>query len=174
MVSKERIRQGARRTGRGPRWGVRGELLAAVLGLTLAPAGQALAWSWHWPWHHPAHATAPAAGAARLTIRMDGASSTAAVPQSWNANTLLLDLTHLGGDGSATLTPPPNAGWPVRLAFRVQPGSIASLEVEGAQRVQYTVPTQGAPVTVQLDPGVYVVKTPSLTLRWSAADGLPR
>lgn len=146
--------------------------LAAVLALTLAPAWPALAWTWHWPWHHGPHTATAGTQGAGLTIRMEG-GSTAAVPQSWNRNTLLVDLTHLGGNGAATLAPPPNAGWPVRLAFRVQPGSIASLEVEGAQRVQYTVPTHGAAMTVQLDPGIYVVKTPNLTLRWSAADDLP-
>lgn len=150
--------------------------LAAALGLGAAPACPALAW--HLPWHHRAHRTHHADAAAQapaLSVRVAGQSvPAAAVPQSWQRNTLLVDLTRLPADGSATLTPPPNAGWPVRLAFRVQPGSMATLTVEGAQRVQFTLPARGAPMTLQLEPGVYVVKTPSLTLRWSAADDLPR
>ena len=148
--------------------------LGAALALALAPAGAAQAW--HLPWHHP-HSRAAPAGVPGLTIHVDGAgapASAAAVPQSWERNTLLVDLTHLGASGSATLTPPPNAGWPARLAFRVQPGSVASVEVAGAQRVQFTLPTHGTAMTLRLDPGVYLVRTPSLTLRWSAVDGLPR
>lgn len=154
---------------RQPGW----RALGMVLALSLAPAWPALAW--HLPWHHRAHRAAAAdPSAPGLAITLAGqAASAAAVPQSWQRNTLLVDLTHLPGNGSATLTPPPNAGWPVRLAFRVQPGSIASLTIEGAQRVQYTLPARGAAMTLQLDPGVYVVKTASLTLRWSAADDLP-
>jgi hypothetical protein len=152
---------------------MRGSLaLAAALTLSLAPALPA--WALHWPWHRHGATVTTRAGAPGLTIRLEGELGTAAVPQSWDRNALLVDLTHLGGSGSATLSPPANAGWPVRLAFRLQPGSIASLEIEGAQRVQYTVPTHGAAMTVQLDPGIYVVRTPSLTLHWSAADGLPR
>jgi hypothetical protein len=148
--------------------------LGAALLLALGSAGAARAW--HLPWHHH-HARATVAGVAALTIHVDGAGAAAsatAVPQSWQRNTLLVDLTHLGSSGSATLTPAPNTGWPARLAFRVQPGSVASMQVEGAQRVQFTLPTHGTAMTLQLDPGVYVVKTPSLTLRWSAVDGLPR
>jgi hypothetical protein len=118
----------------------------------------------------PASASAPGLG----IVIAGQVAGMAAVPQSWQRNTLLVDLTHLPGNGSATLTPPPNTGWPVRLAFRVQPGSIASLTVEGAQRVQFTLPARGAAMTLQLDPGVYVVKTASLTLQWSAVDDLPR
>jgi hypothetical protein len=141
--------------------------------LAVVPAYPALAW--HLPWHHRTHRAAPSASAPGLGVVVAGqVASAATVPQTWQRNTLLVDLTHLPGDGSATLTPPPNAGWPVRLAFRVLPGSMASLTVEGAQRVQFTLPARGAAMTLQLDPGVYVVKTASLTLHWSAADDLPR
>ncbi len=146
--------------------------LALCAMLALAPALPA--WAWHLPWHHRAHGAAAGTGTPGLRLMVDGSSgSAAAVPQSWDRNTLLVDLTRMAGTGSATLTPPPDQGWPVRLAFRVQPGSIASLEVAGAQRVLFTVPARGAALTLQLDPGVYVVKTSSLRLRWSAVDDLP-
>jgi hypothetical protein len=168
------IEQSGRRVRRGHRPGRQAirAALGAVLALAVAPASWAF--TWHLPWHHGAHGAPAGASAPALAVVIAGQGiSATAVPQSWQRNTLLVDLTHLSGDGSATLTPPPNTGWPVRLAFRV-PGSMATLTVEGAQRVQFTLPARGAATTLQLDPGVYVVKTPSLTLRWSAADDLPR
>ena len=165
-------------SGRGPRGGQRPRWrslggLAGALALAVAPACPALAL--HLPWHHRAHRAPVAAPVPGLNIVVAGQpAGTAAVPQSWQRNTLLVDLTQLPDAGSATLTPPPNTGWPARLAFRVRPGGIASLTVEGAQRVQFTLPARGAAMTLQLDPGVYVVKTPTLTLHWSAADDLPR
>lgn len=171
MVINELGGRGARR-GREARRRVLGTALAGLV-LTVTPAWPVLAW--HLPWPHRAHPVPASASAPGLGIVIAGqVAGMAAVPQSWQRNTLLVDLTHLPGNGSATLTPPPNTGWPVRLAFRVQPGSIASLTVEGAQRVQFTLPARGAAMTLQLDPGVYVVKTASLTLQWSAVDDLPR
>ncbi len=150
---------------------------AALLGtagllalLMLAPAR-----AWHLPWHH-AHARPLAPPVRVLGVQVDGATaqgSAASTPQSWDRNTLLVDLTGLGGQGAATLTPLPSQDWPARIAFRVRPGSIATLEVQGAQRVVFTVPNGGPAFTVTLDPGVYVIRTPSLRLRWSAADDLP-
>jgi len=110
-----------------------------------------------------------------IGVQVDGstaAGSASSAPQSWDRNTLLVDLTRLGAEGAATLTPRPDQGWPARIAFRVRPGSMAILEVQGAQRVLYTVPSAGPAFTVTLEPGVYVVKTPSLRLLWRAADGL--
>ena len=172
MATNEVSGRGARGAQRA-RWrrpGVVGVLLA----LTVAP-WPALALGLHLPWHHRAHHAATSAPAPGLNIVVAGqAAGPATVPQSWQRNTLLVDLTRLADAGSATLTPPADTGWPARLAFRVRPGSIASLTVEGAQRVQFTLPARGAAMTLQLDPGVYVVKTVSLTLHWSAADDLPR
>ena len=167
------IEQSGRRKGRGHGSGRGlGAACAATLALAVAPA--CFAFNWHLPWHHRTHDTPAGAAAPGLAIVVAGQGpGAAAVPQSWQRNTLLVDLTHLSGDGSATLTRRPNAGWPVRLAFRV-PGSMASLTVEGAQRVQFTLPARGAATTLQLDPGVYVVNTPSLTLHWSAVADLPR
>jgi len=166
-----RPRRQAVRAGRRVTAGVLAGALALALGSLTMPA-----LAWRLPWHHRAHprVQAGATGVAALAIQVRGAPATAGtVPQSWDRNTLIVDLTRLGGEGSATLTPPANTGWPARLAFRVQPGSMASLQVQGAQRVQFTLPAHGAVMTLPLDPGVYVVKTASLTLQWSAADGLP-
>jgi len=141
-------------------------VMLAALGVWLP------AWAFPWPWHHhhraaarvaappPVHAVAvtPGAGMAGATIA-----------EAWDRNTLLIDLTKQGGQGEATLTRLPNAGWPPRLAFRVRPGAIARLTVQGAQRMVFSVPAQGTALTLKLDPGVYVTDTASITLRWSAA-----
>jgi hypothetical protein len=144
-------------------------LLTAALCLS-APAWALHLPSLHWPWHHH-HATGPEA-VHELTIQMqDGAAK--AIPQYWDRNTLLLDMTAVSGEGSAMVAPRPGTGWPVRLEFRVQSGSIGNLEVSGVQRVLFSVPTQGAPSVLHLDPGVYLATTAAITLHWSAADGLP-
>lgn len=156
---------------------------AAVLAALLAALAVSLpAWAFHWPWHHHP-AAAPGESVHALAIAVDGApgatgsstgTPTPAVPQSWDRNTLLVDLTHLAGEGGATLAPLPSYGWPVRLEFRVRPGAMASLEVQGAQRVVYWLPAQGAALTLKLDPGVYRPGTGNIRLRWSAAGGSAR
>ncbi len=126
--------------------------------------------SLHWPWHH--HAGSGPQAVQELTIQMQTGAAKA-IPQYWDRNTLLLDMTAVSGEGSAVLAPRSGTAWPVRLEFRVQSGSFANLEVSGVQRVLFTVPAQGAPTVLQLDPGVYLATTAAITLHWSAADGLP-
>lgn len=130
------------------------------------------AWAFPWPWHHHhrAHVAARAAAPVHAIAVTAGAGATgASIAEAWDRNTLLIDLTKQAGRGEATLTRLPNAGWPPRLAFRVRPGAIARLTVQGAQRMVFSVPAQGAPLTLELDPGVYVTDTASITVRWSAA-----
>jgi len=104
---------------------------------------------------------------------MQSAANAKAIAQYWDRNTLLLDLTGVSGEGSALMAPRPGTAWPARLEFRVQSGSVANLEVSGAQRVLFTVPTQGAATLLKLDPGVYLATTTAITVHWSAADDLP-
>jgi hypothetical protein len=130
---------------------------AAVIALLCAAlAGCAM----HWPWRHrPPPAPQP----------VQELLAPAPILQFWDRNTLLLDLTALRGEGVATLTPVARRGWPIRLEFRVQPGSIAQLEVQGRERVVFEVPGTGAPVVFKLAPDAYVADTPQISLRWSAA-----
>lgn len=157
------------RCSRGLR-GLRGRLMAP-LALVAALGVCAPAWALHWPWHHSAHRAAGSAASASVPAvhAIDVTSST--VGQAWDRNSLLLDLTRQGGQGEVTLTRLPGAGWPMRLEFRVRPGAMARLEVQGAQRVVFSVPAHGAPLVLELDPGVYVTDTSHITLRWSAAAG---
>lgn len=134
--------------------------VSAALTLCLCLSGCGL----HWPWRH----RAPTAPQPVHELSIDGGAS---ILQFWDRNALLLDLTALSGEGEASLHA--QHGWPVRLEFKVQPGSVLQLEVRGAQRTVFEVPAQGKPVVLRLAPGVYVPDTPQLTIRWSAAGGLP-
>jgi hypothetical protein len=119
-----------------------------------------------WPFHHGA---SPPPEAVSELVAETPAGSSVAVSQYWDRNTLLVDLSTAAGDGGLRLRPAAGATWPVRIEFRVQPGSIARLEVEGAQRVTYAVPASGSPVVLKLDPGVYTARTAALDLAWHAA-----
>ena len=62
----------------------------------------------------------------------------------------------------------------MRLEFRVQPGSVAQLEVRARSACVFVVPAQGAPLLLKLAPGVYDADTAQITLQWSAADDSAR
>lgn len=97
------------------------------------------------------------------------------IAQYWDRNALLIDLSGISGEGGAVLAPLPGKGWPARLEFRVRPERIGRLEVVGAQRMVFSLPSQAAAAMVlPLDPGVYLATTAQISLRWSAADDLPR
>ena len=114
----------------------------------------------HWPWRQ----RAPAAPQPVQVLSIQGG---AAILQFWDRNTLLLDLSALSGEGEASLHAP--HAWPVRLEFKVQPGSMAQLEVRALARTVFEVPAQGKPVLLKVAPGAYASDTPQITIRWSAA-----
>ncbi len=121
----------------------------------------------HWPWMR--RPPPPPQPVHQLTIAPDASANAATITQYWDRNTLLLDLSSVNGEGGATLTPIKALGWPVRMEFRVQPGSIGRLEVLAAQRVAFEVPSQGAPLLLKLAPGAYQADTAQITIRWSVA-----
>jgi hypothetical protein len=136
----------------------RGTLLPATMCLALS------ACAIHWPWKHkPKPAPQPVH---YVTV----VSDSGAISEYWDRNTLQFDLSALSGTGSATLSQIKSVGWPIRLEFLVRAGSFGRLEVVGAQRVVYEVPTQGANLVFKLAAGVYPADTESITLRWSVAD----
>ena len=135
--------------------------IAALLSLSLA------ACSWHWPWHR--RPSPPPTPVHVVSIAPEAGAPAATIEQYWDRNTLLIDLSAVGAEGAAVLTPSKALGWPVRLEFRVRPGSIARLEVLAAQRVLYSVPGQGNLLLLKLAPGAYLPDTPQITLRWNAA-----
>jgi hypothetical protein len=123
----------------------------------------------HWPWHHaPASPPAPV-HELDITRAPDGAPASDAYPQLWKRNTLVVDLSAASGSGSITLKPPAGTTWPVRLALRIVPGSIAELDVRGAQRLVLPItPSGGKPVDLELAPGVYTRSTPQVTVSWGS------
>lgn len=116
----------------------------------------------HWPWRH--RAPPPPQPVQELSI--EGATG---IQQFWDRNTLQIDLTAMRDEGMAVLRA--THGWPVRLEFKVQPGSFAQLEVEGLQRALFAVPTEGDATLLKLGPGSYAPDTPQITIRWRAAAG---
>jgi hypothetical protein len=147
------------------------QLAALLVALGMCLPAAAFAWPWH---HHATRAAASTPSVHAIAVTLGGASAGAgttatAIGQAWDRNTLLLDLTAQGGQGGATLTRLPGAGWPARLELRVRPGKMGRLTVDGAQRVVFSIPPQGAPLILKLDPGVYVTDTASVTLQWSEA-----
>jgi hypothetical protein len=142
---------------------------AALLGaLALSLSACAM----HWPWQR--RPPPPPQPVHQVIIVADAPATATTILQYLDRNTLLLDLTAAGGEGGAIVTPIKALGWPVRLEFRVQPGSIGRLEVLGAQRVVFDVAAQGAALLLRLAPSAYHADTAQITLRWSAADGSAR
>ncbi|MBS0365006.1 MAG: hypothetical protein JSR67_04180 [Proteobacteria bacterium] len=132
-------------------------MMCALLGLGACTA--------RWPWRRPP--PAPPAPVQELTV---SGGSAAGIVQYWKRNTLLLDLSGASGTGSIRVTPGKQFGWPVRLAVRVRPGTIGVLEVQGAQRLTLPISAgAGAPVDLELPPGVYTAQTPALDIRWAPA-----
>ena len=147
----------------GPGGTSAGRAAAAVLVLLAAGCGHLPAM--HWPWHHqrPAPAAAPVH---ELDISAE-AGVPSSFPQYWKRNTLVVDLTAASGSGSITLKPAEGAAWPVRLAFRVTPGSIGALEVRADQRLNLPItPAAGKPVDLELTPRMYTSRTKQMSVTW--------
>jgi hypothetical protein len=112
---------------------------------------------------------APAAQAVNelQELASDG-TPTQAFPQYWKRNTLVIDLQSAApGGGTLTLKPREGTKWPVRLAFRVMPGTMGLLEVQADQRLLMPVAREGSKaVDLELVPGVYSPTTQQLTVKW--------
>jgi hypothetical protein len=136
-------------------------LLIAACALMLAACG-------HLPWSKKA----PAAPEAVNELVLTGADGSPAqgFPQYWKRNTLVVDLSSASGSGSVVLKPGDSGKWPVRVAFRVMPGSIGLLEVQADQRMLLPVGRDGTKtVDLELVPGVYTPKTAQISVRWEPA-----
>jgi hypothetical protein len=133
---------------------------ALTLGGLLAASGCS---HLHWPWHHKP--PPPATPVHELDI-----TGSATPSQFWKRNTLLIDLSAASGAGQIVLKPAAGNSWPVRLAFRVTPGSFGVLEVQAAQRAVLPIHPAGAPpVDLELPPGLYRADTPQITASWGPA-----
>lgn len=150
------LEPGVRRKVRG----IGGGAVALVLAVSLAGCGHLPSWPWH---HRP---TPPPPQVHELD-EMSDAGTAVSFPQYWMNNTLVVDLQGATGSGSIVLKPREGTTWPVRVAFKVMPGSIGVLEVRAAQRTVLPVTTQGArPVVLELSPGIYTRKSPQIAVSW--------
>jgi hypothetical protein len=121
----------------------------------------------HWPWHRKA-APPPQVVHELLITTPEGADL--ALPQYWKGDTLVIDLRLAGAKGGAVLKPREHSLWPVRMSFRVMPGQFAELEVRAHQRAVLPITTSGTkPVDMDLDPGVFIMKSPQIALSWGPA-----
>ncbi|HEY6922943.1 MAG TPA: hypothetical protein VI653_05710 [Steroidobacteraceae bacterium] len=159
---------GARKIARSVRRGAKpGAFVGRVAGfvmIALSLTGCSHLPSMHWPWHHKA--TPPPPQVHELDETSDGGAAVS-FPQYWMRNTLIVDLQGASGSGNVVLKPREGTAWPVRIAFKVMPGSIGELEVRAAQRTVLPVTTQGAkPIVLELSPGIYVSKSPQISVSW--------
>jgi hypothetical protein len=99
-------------------------------------------------------------------VNADG--SGASFPQYWKRNTLVIDLTGVSGQGNFSARLPEESTWPVRVALRVQPGSVGQLEVQAEERNILPVTDQGAkPVDIELPGSLYTPKTAAIYIAWA-------
>jgi hypothetical protein len=121
-----------------------------------------------WPWHRKP-APPPQEVHELVITTPDGAE--AAFPQYWKGNTLVVDMKPASGQGSIVLKPREHTIWPVRIAFRVMPGQFGALEARAKQRVVLPITTAGnKPVDLELTPGVFIMKSPQMTVSWGPLD----
>jgi hypothetical protein len=136
-----------------------------LLTLLLSLSGCSHLPSIHWPWHRSPAPPPPEVH--ELDETSDGGAS-ASFPQYWLRNTLVVNLQGASGSGSVVLKPREGTAWPVRIAFKVTPGSIGELEVRGAQRTVLPITTAGTqPILLELSPGIYVPKTKQMIVSWA-------
>ena len=74
---------------------------------------------------------------------MNADGSAASFPQYWKRNTLVIDLSGVGGAGSFAARLPEETTWPVRVAVRVRPGSVGQIEIQGEERSVLPVSNEG-------------------------------
>jgi hypothetical protein len=119
-----------------------------------------------WPFHKKAKAGPTAVHEFNL-VNADGSAAT--YPQYWVRNTLVLDLSGVGGTGSVAARLPDETTWPVRVAVRVRPGSVDQLEILGEERNVLPVSRDGVkPIDITLAPSVYTPKTAAIYISWGA------
>ena len=122
-----------------------------------------------WPFHKKPKPVPEAVNELNL-VNTDG--TPASFPQYWNRNTLVIDLSGIGGGGmgatgnfAARL--PEETTWPVRVAVRVRPGSVGQIEIQGEERNVLPVTTEGTqPIDIEFAPSVYTPRTAAIYISW--------
>jgi hypothetical protein len=100
-------------------------------------------------------------------VNADG--TPASFPQYWKRNTLIIDLSGASGTGSVTAKLPAETTWPVRVAVRVQPGSVQQVEVRGEERSVLPVAAEGTlPIDLEFVPSVFRPTTQAIYINWGS------
>lgn len=116
---------------------------------------------------------APAPQVTELLLQLPAYGPAPVVLQSWERNTLVVDLLDVPGSGSLVLLRRADRPWPARIAFRMSSRRFEMLEVRGLQRVLFPVSDAGnSAVLVELPPGIYDDRTVELPIRWGARGSL--
>jgi hypothetical protein len=98
-------------------------------------------------------------------VNADGSAAT--YPQYWKRNTLVIDLSGVSGTGSVAARLPADTTWPVRVAVRVQPGSVEQVEVLGEERNVLAVSREGTtPIELEFAGSVYRPTTGAIYISW--------
>ncbi len=118
----------------------------------------------HLPWHHPPAPAEPVVN--ELVVEAAAGAVAPGLAQSWDRNTLRVNLTLLAGEGELSLRPLQGHDWPIRMEFAVQPGSFAQLEIRGEQRVILSVAASGAVQTLAVPQGTYAPATKELVIHY--------
>jgi len=117
-----------------------------------------------WPFHKKAK---PAPEVVHEVDLVNADGTPANYPQYWKRNTLIIDLSGVSGTGAVTARLPADTTWPVRVAVRVQPGSIQQVEVQGEERNVMAVSTEaGLPIELEFAPSVYRKTTAAIYINW--------
>jgi hypothetical protein len=139
--------------------------VAAIAGACVALAGCGTM-SKLWPFHKKAK-TGPEAVEELSLVNADGTAAT--YPQYWKRNTLVIDLSGVGGQGAVAAKLREGAEWPVRVAVRVRPGSVQQIEIQAEERDILPVSTAGTQnIDLELAPSVYRPKTAAIYISWGA------
>jgi hypothetical protein len=98
-------------------------------------------------------------------VNADG--TPASYPQYWTRNTLVIDLTGVGGVGSVAARLREQTTWPVRVAVRVRPGSVQQIEVRGEERNVLPVSPDGTkPIDLEFAPSLFTPTTAAIYISW--------
>lgn len=118
-----------------------------------------------WPWAKP-----PPAAPQPVDELTFASGATVAIPQYWQGNTLVLDMTAVPATGAAVLSPTYARGWPMRIVARSFPGRFGTLEARGAQRAILPLTTEGTgTVDLPIPPEVHGRGTLQVALSWGAS-----
>ncbi len=139
-------------------------MVFACLALTACGSMRAPTLSNPWPFQKKAKPVPEAVNELNL-VNADG--TPASFPQYWKRNTLVIDLSGIGGEGNVAARLPEETTWPVRVAVRVRPGSVGQIEILGEERNVLPVATEGTQtIDLEFAPSVYTPRTAAIYISW--------